>query len=178
MRCITYFAVLCGGLLLFCGAPVGCAYGQSLRGSQSSVVPAPTETVISGSWVVQPGADGVAPPRMVPITGATALEGVPASQLPPTLVGRPVVGQQVVSPQVVSPQVVGPAVVSPAGRQVTAYRVYPSAGVQTWRPVTSPPAPVAARPTRPVYMGRGLIGQPKLYVEGQPLRNALRFLTP
>lgn len=28
------------------------------------------------------------------------------------------------------------------------------------------------------YIGRGVIGQPKLYVAGQPVRNALRFVTP
>ena len=28
------------------------------------------------------------------------------------------------------------------------------------------------------YIGRGIIGQPKLYVSGQPVRNALRFITP
>ena len=27
------------------------------------------------------------------------------------------------------------------------------------------------------YIGRGIVGQPKLYVSGQPIRNALRFLT-
>ena len=36
---------------------------------------------------------------------------------------------------------------------------------------------VVAHP-RPYYVGRGLIGQPKLYVGGQPLRNVLRFITP
>jgi len=33
-------------------------------------------------------------------------------------------------------------------------------------------------PGRDVYLGRGLLGQPKAYVSGQPLRNGLRFLTP
>ena len=28
------------------------------------------------------------------------------------------------------------------------------------------------------YIGRGIVGQPKLYVSGQPIRNALRFITP
>jgi hypothetical protein len=45
--------------------------------------------------------------------------------------------------------------------------------VTTFRPVAVP---------RPVvgtfYMGRGIIGQPKLYVDGQPIRNVLRWLTP
>ena len=28
------------------------------------------------------------------------------------------------------------------------------------------------------YIGRGIVGQPKVFVSGQPLRNALRFITP
>jgi hypothetical protein len=27
------------------------------------------------------------------------------------------------------------------------------------------------------YVGRGIFGQPKVYVPGQPIRNALRYLT-
>ena len=46
------------------------------------------------------------------------------------------------------------------------------------RPIVSKPATTVTRKVRPVYLGRGIIGQPKLYVEGQPVRNALRFLTP
>jgi hypothetical protein len=38
-------------------------------------------------------------------------------------------------------------------------------------------APVAAVPTR-YYVGRGILGQPKLYVPGQPLRNFVRYLSP
>lgn len=31
---------------------------------------------------------------------------------------------------------------------------------------------------RPVYIGRGILGQPKAYVEGQPVRNAIRWIMP
>lgn len=31
---------------------------------------------------------------------------------------------------------------------------------------------------RPVYVGRGILGQPKAFVQGQPLRNSLRWLLP
>ncbi len=34
-----------------------------------------------------------------------------------------------------------------------------------------PPPPV-------YYFGQGVLGQPKVYVPGQPLRNVLRYLTP
>jgi hypothetical protein len=45
--------------------------------------------------------------------------------------------------------------------------------VRALRPIVPPVAPA------PGYVvGRGLIGQPKLYVPGQPVRNVLRYLTP
>ncbi|MCO6458219.1 MAG: hypothetical protein J5I93_23180 [Pirellulaceae bacterium] len=74
--------------------------------------------------------------------------------------------------------------VAPAGASVRPATGWSSGGVRvapltTARPVTATTSvPPAGRPVRPVYVGKGLIGQPKLYVEGQPLRNALRFLTP
>jgi hypothetical protein len=49
----------------------------------------------------------------------------------------------------------------------------------TYPPVYSyrPAMPVSAMPAD-YYFGRGLIGQPKVYVQGQPVRNAIRFITP
>jgi hypothetical protein len=43
-----------------------------------------------------------------------------------------------------------------------------------YQPVAAP----AAAGCKPYYVGRGLLGQPKLYMPGQPVRNALRFITP
>ncbi|QGJ68345.1 Hypothetical protein PBC10988_0030 [Planctomycetales bacterium 10988] len=43
-------------------------------------------------------------------------------------------------------------------------------------PVCDPCSPVAA-PVDPHYVGRGLFGSQKLYIDGQPVRNFLRFLT-
>lgn len=57
----------------------------------------------------------------------------------------------------------------------------PPQTIVTQRPLvtSSPPNPVAAPAPAPAYrVGRGLLGQPKLYVPSQPIRNALRFLTP
>lgn len=45
--------------------------------------------------------------------------------------------------------------------------------VVTYRPVID----VAPMPPA-VYTGRGLLGQPKLYVPGQPVRNFFRYLSP
>ena len=40
-----------------------------------------------------------------------------------------------------------------------------------------PVVPLVAMPSA-YYVGRGIFGQPKVYVPGQPVRNALRWLTP
>jgi hypothetical protein len=56
------------------------------------------------------------------------------------------------------------------------------AGAVTYRgyvPVTSVPAGVVPVITATPYRyGRGILGQPKVYVSGQPVRNALRYLSP
>lgn len=64
-------------------------------------------------------------------------------------------------------------------------------GVPTY-PISAAPAPYAAPQTAPgarpfvpiarmpnqVYISRGLIGQPVVYVPGQPIRNGLRYILP
>jgi len=69
--------------------------------------------------------------------------------------------------------------------QVTYYAptttYYAPAPVTTYyapAPVTTFYAPAAVQVARPVVIGRGIVGQPKAYVPGQPIRNALRFVTP
>ena len=46
-------------------------------------------------------------------------------------------------------------------------------GYQTFRPVVS-----LGSAHQPVYFGRGILGQPKAYVAGQPVRNAFRYILP
>jgi hypothetical protein len=53
-------------------------------------------------------------------------------------------------------------------------------GVATFGPPLvnyRPIVPLVAMP-RSYQVGRGILGQPKVYVPGQPIRNALRYLTP
>jgi hypothetical protein len=45
--------------------------------------------------------------------------------------------------------------------------------VVTYRPVLPAPTPPAA-----YYLGYGILGQPKVYLPGQPVQNFLRWLTP
>lgn len=54
----------------------------------------------------------------------------------------------------------------------------PTVPVQIGPMVTYKPlAPLVPVPAQ-YYLGRGLLGQPKLYVPDQPLRNFLRYLGP
>jgi hypothetical protein len=51
----------------------------------------------------------------------------------------------------------------------------PPTSVQALRPViVAPPAPTVPDG---YVVGKGLIGQPKLYKPGQPIRNFLRYIT-
>ena len=94
--------------------------------------------------------------RIVP-DGLPSAFAVPASgQVPPP---------SSLAPSVVTPQTVD----VPAGPPVAA-PLTPADGV---RPV------LVRRPIRRyIWLGRGVVGQPKLYVQGQPVRNVLRFLMP
>ena len=49
--------------------------------------------------------------------------------------------------------------------------VSPAQSVQVLRPLTGPSVPAG------YVVGQGLIGQPKLYKPGQPMRNLLRYLS-
>ncbi|GEM_PF-1435415 len=62
-----------------------------------------------------------------------------------------------------------PVVAAPAGPVVAA----PAAPVITYRPLL----PVIPAPGQ-YYLGRGVLGQPKLYVPNQPVRNFVRYLSP
>ena len=115
-------------------------------------------------------------------SGGDGWRVVDPASLPPVLPG------QAAAPTVFQPSVV---VSEPAPSQL------PSS--QAWPPVVFPPAsaPVYAHPPQPVpppvtayrplvpiappppqyYLGRGLFGQPKLYVPEQPVRNFLRYLS-
>ena len=75
---------------------------------------------------------------------------VPASTVPPTVVTPGVVpGGPLITPTVPA------ATAAPAGPLI-------SLGQERF----------------PIEVGRGLVGQPKAYVDGQPIRNWLRYLTP
>jgi len=81
------------------------------------------------------------------------------------------------------PATTGPATVI-YGASVPGTLVLPPPPPMTTAPVPIGPV-VTYRPLVPVvpmpaqyYVGQGLLGQPKLYVPAQPVRNFLRYLSP
>ena len=99
---------------------------------------------------------------------------VPAPAVPAPAVAAPVVASSPVTVYKPAPVVYSaPAPVPAPAVTVVARPVVPAAPVVSYRPVV----PVAV-PARPVVVGRGLLGQPEAYVPGQPIRNALRFISP
>lgn len=96
----------------------------------------------------------------------TTTSGTPVTVYRPTTTiaynNPPVSGVPVVAPPVVASQ---PVVVPDA-------TVYPIDRT-TYRPVL----PIIGMSNNS-YVGRGLLGQPEVYTDGQPIRNALRYLFP
>ncbi len=80
----------------------------------------------------------------------------------PVTVCRPVVCCPASPPQTYAPQ--------QGGAPGTVYRPASPAPQVVYQPV------MVAGPR--YVLGRGILGQPKLYVDGQPVRNFLRWLTP
>jgi len=120
----------------------------------------------------------VPPPALVP----------PPSAAPPSLLAPPTVTYRASAPSALSlpppppvtsapfPATSVPAMSVPlAPVPVVSAPVVPVqvAPVVTYRPLV----PVAPMPAQ-YYVGPGLLGQPKLYVPDQPVRNFFRYLSP
>ena len=101
-------------------------------------------------------------PVPVSLTGGV----VPAAYQQPSLIGQ-TVPVQASAPLTYTQgsQVVGNACCTPCCTPVTQTALMPA------------PAAIAQLPDGHVF-GRGLIGQPVVYVQGQPLRNFFRFVSP
>lgn len=112
------------------------------------------------SWFGQP----TQPPRL--FSGGNVNYGV----------APPMSGPIVSSPPTASPQIQMPQVVPPGQSVTTGYAPW------TQPFATQPPGPqplIRFQNMPPgAYMGQGIVGQPKAYVDGQPIRNFLRFLAP
>lgn len=110
----------------------------------------------------------------VPMSAApvTTTYSVPVTTVarPATTVSQPVTVHRPTTVAYSNPAVAVPAVAVPAA--VPAATVYP-VDTTTYRPVL----PILNLNNNS-YVGRGLLGQPEVYTEGQPIRNVLRYLLP
>ncbi len=102
------------------------------------------------------------------------LTDVPTACASPAHLAGPVMQTDLV-PLPTGPQWRGYAAVNVAPMieyRVAAPMVAPAERLETLRPVVTPSLPEG------YVVGRGLLGQPKLYKPGQPMRNFLRYLSP
>jgi hypothetical protein len=172
----------------------------------SQVYPPPiTSTPIgglgpSGGVPINPGTTFVAPPPYYPANPTNpALAGAPmrSSDIMPrsqprsnTINGPPFVSQppcQFDADFMVSSDVYRQSL-DPCAVTSSADDMRSGASPFSYVPPTSMPATVRKPPHRPIigfgqtldnsYASRGIVGQPKLYKDGQPVRNFVRYLTP
>lgn len=132
---------------------------------------APTSTVVTGMQPTFPTTTYPAAPYAAssyPTTTVLAPPIADAAAFPPTLNGSTIPGAGYPAPGGASGTVV-PYLVNPVAVNIPAVPVDES----RLQPV------VALRPTVPEesYAGRGILGQPELYVRGQHVRNILRYIT-
>jgi hypothetical protein len=99
------------------------------------------------------------PPGSVRYTGGLG-SGVPASS-----------SSRMAAAPVTSASYVAPAPYSTP--YATSVPYVPSSATTVYQPLV----PIVSQPAS-YYVGRGVIGQPKMYVPGQPIRNFLRYLSP
>ena len=102
----------------------------------------------------------------------TAEAQSPAEWNPITLQPAPVTVSPYYHPSTTDP-------VPGTGRTTACQPCAPAGGFNYGNPRTSgyrPLWPVVTMPPN-YYFGRGILGQPKVYVPGQPIRNVLRYLT-
>lgn len=91
-----------------------------------------------------------------------------AAETPPALVPQPQFGSNTLSAPLTIPDG-GSCACAPAG----GVSIYPP--MQVYRPQTV----IATKPVPSgTYVGKGLVGQVKAYVDGQPVRNFFRYILP
>jgi hypothetical protein len=154
--CTGAFGVLLPGITVGCGPARGVT---ALRPATAYLVPAPVQ-------------------RQYPLVaaGATSANGVPLTVAPGALPPGPVMAAPTTLPNSAYrlPPAGSTVVTSPGAVPVVAPQPLVSGPVYY---VQRPVIPGTSAP-RTVYYGTGIVGQPKLYVSGQPIRNALRYLSP
>ena len=161
------------------------AHGQAASAQRvvpSPVQPAPVRLTSHRDAVVSPSVASKVP---IQTTLAASVPATTFSSSPSPVVSSPqtITTLSPIPGPIVSSGCTPTTAVAMASAPLPVTTYYQPAGVSTVTAAVTPTyvaygSPyVVARP-RPYYVGRGLIGQPKLYVGGQPIRNALRFITP
>lgn len=93
--------------------------------------------------------------------------GYPAAYRAPQI-QRPVYSQAAYATPAYATPAYYPVMNQVSSRRYAAYPVQS----QAYRPIYPLASPQAS------YVGQGILGQPKAYVSGQPVRNFLRYITP
>ena len=123
-------------------------FANRFRASQVAYQPVAAQTYLGGCV---DNCDCVPTSFAGPVADPCATAAVVPNAYPP----------QVLPPQAYAPQAYSPPPIAPQPPVILGQ---------------NPPGLGTGSPGH--YIGRGIIGQPKLYVAGQPVRNALRFITP
>lgn len=92
---------------------------------------------------------------------------------PPPLASAPALPPALIQPPLTVPAHTPTVTAIPAQPPISAPTAASANPVVTYRPLV----PIASMPPQ-YYVGRGLLGQPKLYVPNQPVRNFVRYLSP
>lgn len=123
---------------------------------------------------------------VVPPSSYNAAMAAPFGGCGPSFAGQPFTGQPFTGQPVVGPAVFGQPTFAPEGFATGNFDPNLTAGPSFVPPAIAPPvsaAPAGAlvrlgQQGSTVEVAPGLIGQPKAYVQGQPVRNWLRYFTP
>lgn len=131
----------------------------------------PTSELPPGSY---PSTSSTAQVQTVPATWSTQAQYAPSTSLPPTSLPPASLPPSLRPNDNIAPQPNSsgpPCVCAPVGQPTYSYLApQPTYAYRQSIPVSQLPGNY--------YFGRGLIGQPKVYVPGQPVRNAVRFISP
>jgi hypothetical protein len=156
------------------GQPVAPAVYHAPVVSPQGYYPVAPANAVPTNTVQRP----IAPPqveRVGPIT---------AADIPPTLTGPTIAPTVPLAPNQVPANPGVPTSQSLftngyGGTRAYAVTLPPAAPIAPAAPYQPITAPVAVQPVAPgVYIGRGIVGQPKLYAPHRPVRNFFRWLTP
>jgi hypothetical protein len=179
-------------------------YQNPIQGSAAPIYGTPLPGAISSPIVSPPSSPMIAPPPYPMPSAPTAAPSIASpsdSNLPrypksTTVNGPPFVSaapcqfdaSYMVSPRVYRPSLDPCATSAPGGYAPAPYQAAPTGSPFHYVPPTAMAVPIRAPPYPTLlrfgqnlnyaYLSQGIYGQPKAYVDGQPFRNFIRYLSP